>query len=301
MPLTVSLYFFFYLYRPAIPFLLLYALFIAFDPSPEKGARKIMWFRRLKLWTWMKEYFPMSLVKSAELGDRPVIFGYHPHGIIGLGAFVNFGTEANDFSTLFPKQDLRVLTLASNFRGPIWREILLTLGFASVSKRSVESILRKGGSCMIVVGGASEALHSFPGTYDLILKRRFGFIKLALKYGVDLVPVVAFGETDIWDQLPNPPGSLIYTIQKTIQKVMSVSPPIFFGRGIFQYDVGIVPHRRPVTTVVGKPVKVPKVEEPSDEVVRKYHEMYCRALIQTFDENKEKYAPDRKRDMKIIE
>jgi len=81
-------------------------------------------------------------------------------GIIALGAFTNFGTEANGFSELFPGIHLSVLTLGTNFKTPFWRELLLGLGFCSVSKRSCENILalEKGRSCMIVVGGASESI-----------------------------------------------------------------------------------------------------------------------------------------------
>lgn len=39
-------------------------------------------------------YFPISLVKSCDIpANRKYVFGYHPHGIIGMGAIANFGTE----------------------------------------------------------------------------------------------------------------------------------------------------------------------------------------------------------------
>ena len=54
------------------------------------------------------------------------------------------------------------------------------------------------GSCLtIVVGGAAESLSARPGTADLVLKRRLGFIKLAIREGADLVPVFSFGENDV--------------------------------------------------------------------------------------------------------
>jgi hypothetical protein len=58
----------------------------------------------------------------------------------------------------------------------------------------------------IVVGGAAESLSARPGTADLTLKRRMGFIKLAMRQGADLVPVFSFGENDvsldpIWDRV----------------------------------------------------------------------------------------------------
>ncbi|KAJ3078074.1 diacylglycerol O-acyltransferase 1, partial [Quaeritorhiza haematococci] len=212
--------------------------------------------------------------------------------IIGLGAFTNFGTEANDFSKLFPGIDLRVMTLATNFRVPFFRDILLSLGFVSVSRRSCDNILSQGpgNSCMIVVGGAAEALYAFPGTFDLVIKKRLGFIKVALRQGACLVPVMAFGENDLWDQVPNPKGSLLRKIQQAFQKYMTFSPPLFHGRGMFQYDLGILPHRRPVVSVVGAPIECPKIPHPSEEVVLEYQKKYFDGLQELFDEYKLHWA-----------
>lgn len=61
----------------------------------------------------------------------------------------------------------------------------MAMGMASVSKQSCERILNSGpgSSITIVVGGAQESLGAKPGTLDLTLKKRLGFIKLALVNG----------------------------------------------------------------------------------------------------------------------
>jgi 2-acylglycerol O-acyltransferase 2 len=72
-------------------------------------------------------------------------------------------------------------------------------GVCSVSKRSCANILSlgPGNAITIVVGGAAESLSAHPGTADLTLKKRFGFIKMAIREGADLVPVFSFGENDV--------------------------------------------------------------------------------------------------------
>jgi 2-acylglycerol O-acyltransferase 2 len=72
-------------------------------------------------------------------------------------------------------------------------------GICSVSRKSCMNILAQGpGSAItIVVGGATEALAAHPGTNDLTLKRRLGFIKVAIREGASLVPVFSFGENDV--------------------------------------------------------------------------------------------------------
>lgn len=57
-------------------------------------------------------------------------------------------------------------------------------GMASVSKKSFEWICNNPGHCAcVVVGGAEEALESKPGCFNLVLMKRKGFIKQALRYG----------------------------------------------------------------------------------------------------------------------
>jgi len=59
---------------------------------------------------------------------------------------------------------------------------------------------------VLVVGGAPEAANSDKDCLKLVLNRRKGFVKLALRYGVDLVPTFSFGEYVIYDQVANPIG-----------------------------------------------------------------------------------------------
>ena len=78
----------------------------------------------------------MRLVKTSELDpSKKYVFCYHPHGVISVGAFGNFATDATGFSKKFPGIDIRVLTLGLNFYAPWTRELLLSVGMCSVSLR----------------------------------------------------------------------------------------------------------------------------------------------------------------------
>ena len=59
-------------------------------------------------------------------------------------------------------------------------------GVCDVSKESINWILNKkgnGNAAIIVIGGAAEALDAKPGNYDLTLRNRKGFVRLALQNG----------------------------------------------------------------------------------------------------------------------
>ena len=155
--------------------------------TPSRGGRTIEAARRWKIWKYYCEYFPISLVKTADLDPKEnYIFGYHPHGIIGLGALGNFLGEATGFSEKFPGIHPHLLTLTVNFRFPFTRDYSMAFGACSVDKDSIEYILQKmgpGHSAAIVIGGAAESLEARPGNFKLTLKDRKGFVKLALRSG----------------------------------------------------------------------------------------------------------------------
>ena len=59
--------------------------------------------RRLAIFNYVRDYFPISLTKTAELDpENNYVFGYHPHGILTDGAVIRFATEAVQFSKKFP-------------------------------------------------------------------------------------------------------------------------------------------------------------------------------------------------------
>lgn len=242
------------------------------------------------------DYFPIRLHKTCDLPpDRPYIFGYHPHGIISLGAFCNFATEATGFSEKYPGIDLRLLTLKVNFRIPFYSIYLGMIGICDASRESCNYILEKGNghSIMLVLGGAKESLDAHPTReYILTLKNRKGFVRIGLANGASLVPIFSFGENDLYDQVANPRGSRLRHIQLLIQKRLGYATPVFKGRGVFQYAIGFLPQRHSIDTYVGAPIPLPKLERDkiTPEIVDKYHTEYMEALKRLFDTYKARHG-----------
>lgn len=274
------------------------------DKSPENGGHLSPWIRSWRFWQYFADYYPASFLKECDLpADRPYVFGYHPHGIIGMGAMATFATEATGFSRAFPGIRPHLLTLASNFNIPLYRDLLLALGICSVSRKSCSNILRSGlGSAItIVVGGAAESLSARPGTADLTLRKRLGFIKLAIIHGADLVPVFSFGENDIYEQMPNEKGTAVYTLQKRFQGLFGFTLPLFHGRGLLNYNIGLMPYRRRIVSVIGNPIHVTKCEKPDLDEVMRVQKMYIEELTRIWDTYKDEFAKVRTRELSIIE
>ena len=161
------------------------------------------------------------------------------------------GTEGAGFEEKFPGIRMHVLTLASNFQLPIFRDFLMSMGFYSVSRASCESILRKraGNAITIVVGGAAESLNARPGYMDLKLRNRLGFIRIAMRTGADLVPTIGFGENDLYDQVENEPETWLYKFQMGFKSLFGWTMPMFLGRGLLHRNLGWMPYMRPLYIV----------------------------------------------------
>jgi Diacylglycerol acyltransferase len=204
------------------PILLAYTLYIHGPGSvaPTNGSWPPLW-RGWWLWREVASYFNARLHKTVDLPPtKSYIFGFHPHGVVAFGGFLAFGTHALGFSRLFPGIDVRVLTLTVNFRAPFLREYLLLHGTGSVDRHSCLNMLRHGKSIMIVIGGGKESLYSKPRSAELVLKRRKGFVKIALQTGASLVPVYSFGETDTFRTLNElPENSVLRRAQRWLLKI----------------------------------------------------------------------------------
>lgn len=260
---------------------LLYTIWIYIDRDAGfTGDRKLYFLRNLKLFHYFRDYFPIKLIKTADLpADRNYLLVMYPHGIIGYSVLANFGSNANNFDHLYPGIDTRQVTLNSNFHSPFTREYLLFLGGCAASESSLLCQLnsKPAKAIVLVAGGAQESLLAHPGTYKIVINNRKGFIRIALKSGASIVPIISFGENDAHYQL----RSKWWTrVQKFFHRYTRIVPII---------PIPIAPMRRPINTVVGAPINTPKVECPSPELIDEYHEKFKCELLTLFNKYKGTY------------
>uniref|UniRef100_A0A672H3R6 2-acylglycerol O-acyltransferase 2-A-like n=1 Tax=Salarias fasciatus TaxID=181472 RepID=A0A672H3R6_SALFA len=243
-------------------------------------------------------FFLHRLVKTVDLDPRHnYVLGFHPHGVLVAGAFTNFCTYATGFRTMFPGLTSYLLMLPLWFRAPFFRDYIMCAGLVPSDKDSASYLLRQkggGNAVVIAVGGAPEALDAHPGTYNVLLANKKGFIKMAMDCMkcAHLVPVFSFGENEVFDQVQNPRGTWLRWVQENLQSVMGVSLPLFHARGVFQYSFGLMPYRKPITTVVGRPIQVERTPKPTAEQLNDLHQLYMDELSNLFDEHKADYGID---------
>jgi hypothetical protein len=238
-------------------------------------------------------------VKSKESTEfdatKNFLFCYHPHGVASFGA-LTMATAASGFDEMFPGLKASLQTLSINFWLPVTRENIIGLGIGDASRSSIHRALtlHPGSSAILVTGGAAESMLSHPHTSNVVMKTRFGFVAAAMRAGANLVPVWAFGENNVYENLAHGnPGILRW--QRRIQKFLTFAPLLVAGRGVFSYSGGLIPHRRPITVVVGDPISVgPADPNPSREKIQEIHAEYMEAVQTLFEKYKDIYDPKAK-------
>ncbi|CAG9772820.1 unnamed protein product [Ceutorhynchus assimilis] len=263
-------------------------IFLWDNDAKITGNRRSQWFRDLSVWKYLTQYFPVGVEKLpwVELDPKKnYLFCVFPHGMISFGAICGFGTSYGMFKSFFPDHDSLLVTLSQHFSVPFFREMILGFGGISCEAKAIETaLIHPGGGqvCVLMPGGARESYYCKPGQYKILLNERKGFVKLALRTGAPLVPVISFGETDLFDQYENP---TLRQVQEIIRNWTGVALAVPIGRGF----LGLVPRRKPIRAVVGNPMEIPKIEFPTSKDVEEYHAKFGKAMQEMFEEQKYNY------------
>ena len=71
----------------------------------------------------------LQLVNTAELDpSRNYLAGFHPHGVLATGAFINLCTEGTGFSSVFPGIRSYLMMMHWCFWVPIYRDYIMFSG-----------------------------------------------------------------------------------------------------------------------------------------------------------------------------
>eukprot|EP00088_Acartia_fossae_P045718 TRINITY_DN4926_c0_g1_i6.p1 TRINITY_DN4926_c0_g1~~TRINITY_DN4926_c0_g1_i6.p1 ORF type:complete len:150 (+),score=30.17 TRINITY_DN4926_c0_g1_i6:40-489(+) len=120
----------------------------------------------------------------------------------------------------------------------------------------------------------------------LVIKKRKGFVKLALETGSQLVPVFSFGEKELFFQ----PAGYNSFLEKHLVNKIGFYPVAFSGRGYAQNWFGILPRKQPIHVVVGEPIQSSKIDAPSHQDIESLHERYIEEVEKLYNAHKASYG-----------
>ena len=182
---------------------------------------------------------------------------------------------------VFPNVHCHIRTLAATvlFRLPLVREVALWTGCIDARRSVAEAALAKGRTVMVVPGGEAEQIRTTHGQEMVYLSRRQGFLKLAMRHNVPVVPAYVFGVSDYYYT-----SHLFFGCREWLRKRFGVCIPL--AAGLWGSPACPLPVK--TTIVFGKPLSFPMKDSgsPSQEEVDLAHETFCAELKKLFDEHK---------------
>jgi hypothetical protein len=163
---------------------------------------------------------PIDVRESMKKG-KSYILAVQPHGVLSLCGMCSAIYADREFQGTIPTGVASIL-----LNTPILKHVMGIFYLISASKSSLKKQFKKGGikgTVVLYVGGMAELFLSSVDEETLYLKKRKGFIKLALQEGVDVVPIYLFGNTTVLSVMKT--GSLA-----NLSRKLQVSMTYFWGK-----------------------------------------------------------------------
>jgi 2-acylglycerol O-acyltransferase 2 len=268
-----------YHWRIALPLLLAYA--VSYLDGAELNVKKERTWPRFSRHFWlfgfMRKVYRLRVHLPPEFTERQVILALHPHGSMADYRVILDG----QLLELLPQLKMRWLAASVLFRLPVVREITLWTGCVDARRSVAEAVLKNGMSIGVLPGGEQEQLRTVYQHESVYLRKRFGFVKLAIRYGVPLVPAYVFGCVDTYYT-----SSVLFSLRAALVRTLGVCVPVCYGQG----GVPMAPLPVPTDIVIGEPLRVQHNPEPTDEEVARVHAEYIAALTALFDANKARFG-----------
>lgn len=226
-----------------------------------------------------------AIARGSIKKGKQYLLVWHPHGSFTIGALYIFSHLcAKDIPFKFC-----VVVADLLFRVPGLCEYLLLCNARSGSRDTFDALLAAGYSVAVQPGGLIEQVKTDSDKEVLYFPKKLGFIRLAMKHGVPLLPCYCFGENQLF-----PTKAWTRKLNYWFYKALGTGSLVVYGRcGLPNSPVIPNPLLLPDPTTemhvrYGEHVDVgPPDADPSEEKVLEVFERYKTALRRLFDENKD--------------
>jgi hypothetical protein len=169
-----------------------------------------------------EEAFELSNDEARKLvnSGKRFIVGAQPHGVLSFCGMSAWTQTPADIS------HVHTAAAGALLQTPILKNVMGIFGLVDASKKNLQKHFKKPGfsGCLVLyVGGIAELFKSSRKEERLYLKKRKGFVKLALREGVDIVPAYMFGNTSVLTVLKHGPLA-------ALSRKLQVSLTYFWGK-----------------------------------------------------------------------
>ena len=172
------------------------------------------------------------------------------------------------------------------FKIPLIRELILLMRAREASQRTLDKLLAAGNSVALNPGGLFEQVHTTHEQEIIHLQPKLGFIRLAMRHGVPILPGYGFGENQLYRKAFYYEATL--PPRRWLAEHARVGLPAVCGR-----FCTIFPFPTDHAFVVGRPVLTGKPNaNPTQEEVDEVLGRWKAEMQRIFEENKHHLPPE---------
>jgi 2-acylglycerol O-acyltransferase 2 len=219
-----------------------------------------------------------SFVVEGNAKEDPAIYLFHPHGLFGVTPAFHSLTSLTDWP-------VRIRGVAASwlFWFPVCGEVIEAAGAIPAKYQEMKKAVVEGESLAVALGGIDEILETAPGRMRLTLSRRRGVFKMALETGTPLVPVLCYGENELYRPVT---WKWLEAVNRWLVP-WGVCFPIPDLDSCLQWlRLFEKPLRTPVRTVIGEPLVVAPVSNVKDAQIKELRNRYFAALRKLYAETR---------------
>jgi len=249
----------------------LYAIpLIASILTPARGMPKVVGLLKPML-----SYFKFECITENEENleanlakGKNYIFACQPHGVISFCGMCSSVHRDPKY------RRIQTAVASSLLKFPILKNVMGIFSLTDASSSNLRKVLKRPGiegSVVIYIGGMAELFKCCRTEERLFLSQRKGFIKLALREGVDIVPIYLFGNTSCLSVMKHGPLA-------RMSRRLKLSFTLFWGKWFLP-----IPRDDNLLYVAGKAIEIPKIAEPSQEEIDIYHKKYVDEVVRIFN------------------
>ena len=197
------------------------------------------------------------------------------------------GLMYDAFPDTYAKAPGRTLAASVLFKLPGVRQLSLATACVDAGRKTATKCLRDGLSLLLCPGGQDEQLETIYGRERVFLRKRAGFIRLAIIHQVPVVPAFCFGSSDLYYT-----SRFAHPLRNWLVRNLRVALPLYSGGpGLFMYPTPMgFPLPKAQSIVFGDPITFPHAAEPTSKEVSQAHEAFIAALTNLFDTHKAAYG-----------
>ena len=199
---------------------------------------------------------------------------WHPHGItaVSLGVHNAFRITSEEFPKASP-----VVHFGFNMI-PIARDMLRQVDAVPSDYSSIKNALKQR-SIAIGLGGVEEMSKVNGKNLEFIIRKRKGIFKIALETGSPIVPVISYGENEMFPETEN---TFLKEVNSMLYQLFKCKLPFPSFRSAYNWTRIMREPLEPIHTYTGKPIHVKKIDEPTEKHIKALRDIYIDRLEELF-------------------